>query len=63
MNHVMCFLIWQLTPVLGLITAVLVLVFVREPARGTTDGHGTAGVKGDHGVKAYCKDIVYLFKK
>jgi MFS family permease len=53
---------FRLTPVLGLITAVLVLVFVREPARGTTDGHGTAGVKGDHGVKAYCKDIVYLFK-
>ena len=53
----------QFTPVLGIFTAVLVLIFVREPTRGKTDGHGDSGVKGKHGVLAYIQDLIYLVKK
>ena len=50
----------QFTPVLGVVSALLVLCFLQEPVRGKSDGHNAGkGVKGKHGVIAYFKDVLY----
>lgn len=53
----------QLTPVLGVMSALLVLCFLQEPVRGKSDGHNAGkGVKGKHGVVAYLKDVLYCVR-
>lgn len=40
--------------------AVLVIVLVREPPRGKTDGHRSShGVRGKTGFWAYVEDVRY----
>lgn len=40
------------------------MFFVREPARGHTDGQRSSkGVRGKSGVKAYFMDVLYCIKK
>jgi hypothetical protein len=52
------------TPSLGVVAAFLIVLFVREPARGHTDGQRSSkGVKGKSGVKAYFMDVLYCLKK
>ena len=56
----------QFTPLLGILMAVVVLLCVKEPKRGKADGHigkGGAAVKGQHGFKAYIKDLKYCITK
>ena len=53
-----------MTPALGVIAALLILLVVREPARGHTDGQRSSkGVKGKNGFKAYFMDVLYCVKK
>ena len=53
----------QFTPVLGVVSALLVFCFLREPERGKADGHSTGkGVRGKHGVVAYLKDVLYCIR-
>ena len=53
-----------MTPALGVIAAFLILLVVREPPRGHTDGQrSTKGVRGKNGVKAYLMDVLYCIKK
>ena len=53
-----------MTPALGVVAAVLILVFVREPPRGHTDGQRSSkGVRGKTGIKAYFMDVLYCVKK
>ena len=53
-----------MTPSLGVIAALLILIVVREPPRGHTDGQRSSkGVRGKSGVKAYLMDVYYCLKK
>ena len=56
---------FQVTPTLGVLAALLVLLVVREPVRGISDGQRTSrsGVRGKTGFSAYIDDICYLFGK
>ena len=54
----------QVTPTLGIVAFLLVLLVMREPPRGHTDGQmSTKGVRGKTGVKAYVDDVIYCIKK
>ena len=54
----------QVTPSLGVIAALLILLVVREPPRGHTDGQRSSkGVKGKSGFVAYLMDVLYCLKK
>ena len=60
----MCYDVLQVTPGLGVLAAVMMLLLVKEPKRGGADGHRSRdGVKGKHGVLAYFKDLWYLLLK
>ena len=49
---------------LGVIAALLILLLVREPPRGHTDGQRSSrGVRGKSGFKAYLMDVLYCIKK
>ena len=53
-----------MTPLLGVIAAFLILIVVREPGRGHTDGQRSSkGVRGKSGAKAYLMDVLYCVKK
>lgn len=50
----------QVTPGLGLIAVLLVLLVLVEPKRGHSDGQRTVnGIQGEIGIKAYFKDVWY----
>ena len=53
----------QVTPALGVVAAILILLVVREPPRGHTDGQRSKGVRGRSGLKAYFMDVWYCLKK
>ena len=53
----------QVTPALGVVAAFLILLVVREPPRGHTDGQRSKGVRGRSGLKAYFMDVWYCLKK
>ena len=49
---------------LGVVAAILIAVFVREPPRGHTDGQRSSrGVRGKSGFRAYLLDVLYCLKK
>ena len=53
-----------MTPALGVVAALLILIVVKEPPRGHTDGQRSSkGVRGKSGLKAYLMDILYCVKK
>ena len=55
-----------MTPVFGLLAAVLVVVLLKEPVRGLSDGQrvsSSKGVRGKDGFMAYVRDIAYLTRK
>lgn len=53
----------RVTPSLGVIAALLILLVVREPPRGHTDGQRSSkGVKGKSGFVAYLMDVLYCLK-
>lgn len=54
-----------MTPGLGVVAALLVLLVLKEPLRGFTDGQRLSkkGVRGKDGIKAYLEDIVYIMRK
>ena len=55
---------WQVTPGLGLVAALLILLLLKEPKRGLADGQRTAsGVRGKDGFKAYLRDLRYILRK
>jgi hypothetical protein len=45
--------------------AIVVLVLVKEPVRGSNDigFSSTKGVQGKSGVKAYFEDVLYCLRK
>eukprot|EP00731_Ephydatia_muelleri_P022504 Em0015g87a len=50
----------RVTPVCGIISVLLVVIFVTEPARGDSEGHFKAkSVKGKSGIHAYVEDVGY----
>ena len=51
-----------MTPALGLLAVVLIVLLVREPPRGLSEHKKTEGVQGQSGVKGYLKDVWYLIK-
>lgn len=54
----------QVTPVLGVLAGLLVLLILKEPQRGVTDGlRNSKGVRGKTGITAYLHDIRYLARK
>ena len=60
--HFSCY--FQVTPLLGVLSALLVLFVVEEPPRGKIDGQRSAvGVRGKSGLKAYLMDVRYCFTK
>lgn len=60
----LCSFCLQVTPGLGVIAALLILLVVKEPVRGSSDGQRQSkGVKGKSGLSAYYDDIKYLLKK
>ena len=53
-----------MTPVCGIISVLLVVIFVTEPPRGDSEGHFRAkSVKGKTGVRAYLEDVSYCLTK
>ena len=56
----------QITPLPAVLLAIIVLVLVEEPARGSNDvGHASSpkGVQGKSGLVAYFKDVHYCLTK
>jgi MFS family permease len=59
---------WQwalrITPLPAVILAIVVLVLVKEPVRGSNDigFSSTKGVQGKSGVKAYFEDVLYCLR-
>jgi len=49
----------QVTPVLGILCALLILCILREPPRGQKEG---LNVRGKSGVRAYFEDVIYCVK-
>ena len=49
----------QVTPVLGILCALLILCILKEPARGQSEG---VNVRGKTGFRAYYDDIIYCLK-
>ena len=63
-NNMCCITYFQVTPALGVVAAVLIVLFVREPPRGHTDGQRSSkGVRGKSGFMAYLYDVLYCLKK
>lgn len=63
-THLLADYFVQVTPGLGVVAVLLVLLVLREPQRGVSDGHrNSKGVKGKSGFSAYGKDIAYLIMK
>ncbi len=48
---------------LGVVCALLVFFFVKEPVRGSSEQRLVNGVKGKAGIKAYLGDLWYLCNK
>jgi len=49
----------QVTPVLGILCALLILCILKEPPRGQKEG---VNVRGKSGIRAYFDDIIYCVK-
>ena len=61
-----CAPLLKVTPTFGVLSAVLVLLFVVDPPRGHVDGRrsrSSKGQKGKSGVVAYFDDVWYCLKK
>ena len=52
----------QITPGLGLIAVILILLLVREPPRGQSEHKRSEGVQGKTGVMGYLEDVLYLIR-
>ena len=58
-----CCVCVQVTPVLGAVAAVVVLLFVKEPPRGNCETHRHRSVRARSGFRAYAGDVKYLLQK
>ena len=57
------YLVPQVTPGLGLVAVVLIVLLVREPPRGHSEHHRSGkGVRAESGVKGYLQDVWYLIR-
>lgn len=53
----------RVTPLLGVVSVLLVLFFLKEPPRGHVDGQRSSkGVSGKKGFMAYVQDVLYCLR-
>ena len=58
-NSTLYYVIMQVTPVLGIVCALLIICILKEPPRGQSEG---VNVKGMSGFRAYYDDVIYCIK-